>query len=838
VANPIKASDLYQDDGAIKKAIKDLEALQSAYETALKKINAEAIHLEVGVKKLNVANTEHREGIKKTAQTAQKLEKEYEKYNEALKESNVKIQALRNGTKQLNQVARLEAKLTASKAGSYNRLSAQYSLNKIRLNQLSKTERENTKEGRNLVKQSKEIYEEMKRLQEETGKTALNVGNYKESIKEALDEMGPFGGAINRTIGDLKRKKDALINVGKSLIGGTSLLQKFGIALAATGIGAIVLVLGSLVAYLTRTQEGIDFVNRKLAGFKAVADVFIDRLSAIGAALKKDFSGELKKAGKSLGSFFKDLVTFDYAGIAARIGGVTASVKGLVDEIKEEEKAAEELAGALQQVARDTQALEVRTARTRAEIKRLNLIAEDTTKTFAERSKAAAAAGAIERSLLKDREELLQRELAILEKQKGLGNSLFEDDQELADKRKEIALLQTESLELQTTINNKLNTINAQAAASTKNLNNELAAAAAILGGPAAEARREYDQALAKIEELRTAAKNLGEDFDFSSLKTLADAKYVRALDQAKGNLAALPTTLKKIESSTKGLGAGLKGLATQSKKIAEDEKENAFGEAFTSGLDAAKTELQSFMAARVQMADEMVRAAEQETNAAQSAYDKERELQADGLANRTEAARAELEQAKANQREAERNQKKAQRAQLAAQAAQQAANLVTATSKIWAQLGFPAALPATALLWGTFAASKIRALKSTKYKDGGFEMLTGGSHQSGRDISLGIGPGGVERRAEGGEAMAVFSKRAVRRYGMDLPGIVQNINRLSLDPTALRSGGGATVVYNANNKGMAKDIAAIRKQGEKQVMFDKEGRRIETYKNLTRTYG
>lgn len=44
-------------------------------------------------------------------------------------------------------------------------------------------EREATEEGRKLVAETKAIYEEMKRLQEVTGKTSLNVGNYSDAAK-------------------------------------------------------------------------------------------------------------------------------------------------------------------------------------------------------------------------------------------------------------------------------------------------------------------------------------------------------------------------------------------------------------------------------------------------------------------------------------------------------------------------------------------------------------------------------------------------------------------------------------------------------------------------------
>ena len=61
---------------------------------------------------------------------------------------------------------------------------------------MSAEQRQATKAGQELEKATKEIYEEMKRLQEATGKTALNVSNYKEGIKSAISETFGFGKAM------------------------------------------------------------------------------------------------------------------------------------------------------------------------------------------------------------------------------------------------------------------------------------------------------------------------------------------------------------------------------------------------------------------------------------------------------------------------------------------------------------------------------------------------------------------------------------------------------------------------------------------------------------------
>lgn len=101
---------------------------------------------------------------------------------------------IRLKNKSLNELQRAydnSIKVANAAKGSYEQLSAKYSLLKDKINKMSIEERENTDAGRELVAQSKQIYEEMKRLQQVTGNTSLNVGNYTESVTEAIrNEMG------------------------------------------------------------------------------------------------------------------------------------------------------------------------------------------------------------------------------------------------------------------------------------------------------------------------------------------------------------------------------------------------------------------------------------------------------------------------------------------------------------------------------------------------------------------------------------------------------------------------------------------------------------------------
>lgn len=212
--NPIKYSDLISPDSSIKDLIKQLDELSDSYTNALKNIKAEAIELAATLNKVSGATEEGRKTTRKAADDADRLAKAQRDLAFAESENAKRLAELRAAAAEQNQINRLMVKLNQSAEGSYNRLSAQYSLNKIYINNMTKAERENTEEGRKLVEQTKEIYEEMKRLQEATGKHQLNVGNY----TEASDAVIAYGERLKESLGLNSQFGESLLALGR---GGT-----------------------------------------------------------------------------------------------------------------------------------------------------------------------------------------------------------------------------------------------------------------------------------------------------------------------------------------------------------------------------------------------------------------------------------------------------------------------------------------------------------------------------------------------------------------------------------------------------------------------------------------
>ena len=200
-----------------------------------------------------------------------------------------------------------------------------------------------------------------------------------------------------------------------------------------------------------------------------------------------------------------------------------------------------------------------------------------------------------------------------------------------------------------------------------------------------------------------------------------------------------------------------------------DDDQKAAISDSFSFALD----QLNSYMDSWVKAAQKKVELANKDVENAQNVLNAEREARANGYASNVEYAQKELENAKQNQQKALKEQEKAQKAQQALATVTQATNLITASALIWSQLGFPWAIPAIAIMWGSFAAAKIKAAEVTSsesYGEGTVELLQGGSHQSGNDVDLGRKKDGTRRRAEGGEFFAVINKRNSRKYRSLVP--------------------------------------------------------------------
>ena len=409
--------------------------------------------------------------------------------------------------------------------GSIRELGTALAQNRRIYEDFTQAQRESA-EGKQLLETIHAQDEAYRELQRSIGVTQVDVGNYRQAILDALGDNQAFGTSMNGIVNSFNnlrvnvialstpfvnfvqtgRLAPAALNATAAATGNVSTGMKvLRGAIIATGIGALVVVLGSLIAYFTSTQEGINKVNRVLTPLKVAFQTLIGVVQSVGKVMVEAFQAAwqpIKKAGELIGTFLitplkqvigvvkglSKVITGDFEGAWEEVKKPT---QDLVNKAKEMGKAASdakgkfsELGGEMKNIAGNIKATmdealkrgqrieEInqklsaseadyieQTAKLKQQFKELNLIAEDTTKTFAEREEAARKSIDVQREINKLAEDrnLLEQELLNL---KFASNDTSDADRaELAKKKAELAEQAAARIEAITTQNNKVNTI-------------------------------------------------------------------------------------------------------------------------------------------------------------------------------------------------------------------------------------------------------------------------------------------------------------------------------------------------------------------------------------------
>lgn len=255
------------------------------------------IELKRKISELTSSRRQQQATIDPIAQAQQKLAYAQSEENQQLKLYSTQI-------KEANRVAQLQATIAASAEGSYNRLSAQYELNKIKLNQMSAAQREAVDTGKKLEAETNEIYQQMIKLQEATGNYRLSVGHYQRtwdglgiSISQVVRELPAAAVSLNTfflgisnnipmvvdEINRLRKQNELLAAEGKEQISVTKSVVK---SLFSWNTALVVL----LTVFSMYGKEIIAWIDKTLAGRDA-AKSFEDALEDLNDELGKGSTG-------------------------------------------------------------------------------------------------------------------------------------------------------------------------------------------------------------------------------------------------------------------------------------------------------------------------------------------------------------------------------------------------------------------------------------------------------------------------------------------------------------------------------------------------------------------
>lgn len=289
------------------------------------------LELDISTEKILDKASKLKKELDELKQEKKQLKKATGDNSEALAKNEAKIKAVSNkyrtaqksltglvgeNNKYLSVKERLDASLneeitTINKARQSNKdlLAIRNELNLATEEGRQEADRINQKMDQNnaFIKENASAYEKQK----------INIGNYKESVNQALRENGLFGDKlqgvqqafsaltpfVTSAQGEVSKVKKEFKEAGTSTEGATKAQQVYNkvnkstiaslralkVAIIGTGVGALVVALGSLIAFLSTTQEGIDKVNRVLKPLQEILKGVLGVAQDLGEDLFKAF---------------------------------------------------------------------------------------------------------------------------------------------------------------------------------------------------------------------------------------------------------------------------------------------------------------------------------------------------------------------------------------------------------------------------------------------------------------------------------------------------------------------------------------------------------------------
>lgn len=285
---------------------------------------------------------------------------------------------------------------------------------------------------------SAKLQEGLKNANQQTNRFAKNTKKKTGAMSRGFSKLGDSVRSFaDRATGGMASFVSTLTGGTKAFKGITVATKAFKVALVSTGIGAIIVAIGTavagLISYFKNTKEGANVFNKVMGGIKGVIADLGQRLSSIGGAIVKLFKGDFKGAGEDAKAAFKDLGS-----------SLKDSWKGGRDAAEQENELRK------RQIAFIT-----REARLTADIQELKKITANRENDAQERLSAAVKAQAKIKELTSERIELKKMEIKQLEDEDALGDRSLETQEKLQNLRRDVINAEAKRDKLLKNINGK-----------------------------------------------------------------------------------------------------------------------------------------------------------------------------------------------------------------------------------------------------------------------------------------------------------------------------------------------------------------------------------------------
>ena len=402
-------------------------------------------------------------------------------------------------------------------------------------------------ENNQFIKENVSAYEQQK----------IGIGDY----EGALRKVFPAGGQLIDTLKQLKAglvaQKTAMQGATVGTTGLTKASKLLRIALISTGIGAIVVAIGTLITAFTSTQKGADAVSKALAPIKGAFEGIIGVIQNISLNIFSQLGDRFTiVSGSILNGIDKIRLGWNkLSGDTKEAEMLQKRIKERTDEIGDATKSLEKKTSDFVKILSDApnkikesadaqvkvvdlqkkiEEAEIRLIKQRAIsmriIKEQNKIAEDVTKTQAEREESAKRAIEESQKLLGFEQNIVDLKIRQTKLSQTQNDTDREGEKELAELEAQREDAKTRALEMQTTLQNKLNTIKTQTAG--------------------VEAKEEQDKLkkdedeLNRIEAFEQRKRDLKNRIDLENAKTEEE----KALIKAEQDLVKEQEALAKME--------------------------------------------------------------------------------------------------------------------------------------------------------------------------------------------------------------------------------------------------------------------------------------------------
>jgi hypothetical protein len=712
----------------------------------------ENILLRVGIDQNQIKQSEQsivsaRTEIDRLKAANKQLEDQGQKNSVQFVRNQTDIKDLSNTVRENERVLQANAKMSRSAGGSIAELRESVKTLQAEYVNLSAEERENEKVGGQLQKQIKAQNDELKNLEKQIGITGRNVGNYKDEVKAALAESGLF----NKAQAAMAQVQNVVSSATKVATVST---KSFGAALVATGIGAFVVILGSLIAALTRTQEGMDFVAKSTAAVGTFVSSVIDAFANLGKQLVEN----VVPAFVGFKDILVGILTLDFNQVREGVEGVSKAASNIdgVNILKvganavKAAKEAFQLQEALIALEREEARYGVTIAENEAKINALREASRDETLSFKEREDALKQAVQIENEQLDQSLMFAKQRLEILKAQNSLTTSTEKDLQAQRDLEIQIQNLEAQSSIKRLKLNKELKAINSQREAEAKKLRDERQRDEERVAREIADnEKREQAEAIARQkalnEEYKANLEQKSKDTELFIRETINALKT-----QFADGLIDLETYEKQLNQ--------VEALALETRRTALESQLEA--NRLNAEIDA-ETRLaieQNLQSQLRQLEDQEISAAVKVQQEKLNAAKKSSEEQVKLAKERAQAEKAALDSVLSAALNVFGQQSAAGKIAASFQAVIdtfRGANLALATIPP----PFGQIIAASTVASGLANVAKINSKSAPKFADGGGIEIAGPSHAGGGvDVALG---GQTVANVEGGEGLFVMKKNA-----------------------------------------------------------------------------